>query len=327
MSNNDDSEDDDDYGINTSIWIKEINKLTKNNHYKLDENVFKCITKFKLINDFYNNQSNIEEVLKECPKMLFFVKEQTEELCKIAVSKSGLSLQYVKNQTYDICKLAVYNNAFSLMYVKNKTYDLCEYAVQKNIEIFEYVDTNLQTLELCMLSITCNNNIDQYPFNIQYVRKDLITYDLWKIALEYNGLSIQFMDLDYQTYELCLLAVKNKPTTRYKLILLYIKSEFHTDELIKLNNDKYDYYIKNPKYLIENKIFKKIIKKKIEQCIICHEIKKYYFQYECGHLSCFDCKIENCYYNCVNKPKGKYLKVFKTIPDTDNIYINIDFKE
>ena len=50
-----------------------------------------------------------------------FVKNQTEELCKLAVQQSGYSLQFVKNQTEEICKLAVLQNGYgyALQYVED----------------------------------------------------------------------------------------------------------------------------------------------------------------------------------------------------------------
>ena len=57
------------------------------------------------------------------------LKEQTEEMCKIAVQENGLALQYVheKNKTEEICKLAVQQNQNALQYVpnKNKTEQSC----------------------------------------------------------------------------------------------------------------------------------------------------------------------------------------------------------
>lgn len=40
----------------------------------------------KLIKKINNNQLNIKKVLKCYPCMIFFVKNQTKELCNIAVS-------------------------------------------------------------------------------------------------------------------------------------------------------------------------------------------------------------------------------------------------
>lgn len=154
--------------------------------------------------------------------------------------------------------------------------------------------------------------IQDNPNNMTLVREDLLTYDLIKFSLEIDGLLLSTLDLNKQTYEFCLIAVKN---TCYPL-LYFIKSEYHTEELIELeNNIDSREYIKNPKYLIDKKICKKIIKKNIEECIICKELKEYYFEYECGHLSCFDCKLKECYYNC-NK-----------IPNINIIYFNTNFKK
>jgi hypothetical protein len=48
-----------------------------------------------------------------------FVKDQTEEICKLAVQQYGYSLQYVKNKTEEICKLAIQQNVKALKYVKH----------------------------------------------------------------------------------------------------------------------------------------------------------------------------------------------------------------
>lgn len=182
-----------------------------------------------------------------------------------------------------------------------------------NYHPFQTLDKNLQTKELCIRAI------DENPNNLIFVRDDLQTYDLIKFAINKDGLLLKTINLNKQTYELCLLAVKN---TSFPL-LCYIKSEFHTKELIEIENniDSLE-YIKNPQYLIDKKICKEIIKKKIEECIICQEIKQYYFEYECEHICCFDCKIENCYYNCSKKIKNQ---VYKTIPNIKKIIINTNF--
>jgi hypothetical protein len=45
------------------------------------------------------------------------VKEQTEEVCKLAVQHNGHALRYVKEQTEEVCKLAVQHNGDALQYV------------------------------------------------------------------------------------------------------------------------------------------------------------------------------------------------------------------
>ena len=55
---------------------------------------------------------------------LRYVKEQTEEVCKLAVQENGYALQYVEAQTasslLEISKLAVKENSDALKYVKKE---------------------------------------------------------------------------------------------------------------------------------------------------------------------------------------------------------------
>ena len=76
-------------------------------------------------------QENILKV-KENWRNLQFVKNQTEEICKIAVQQNADALQYVINQTDDICKLAIQQNCYTLKFVHNQTIELCMLAcIQK----------------------------------------------------------------------------------------------------------------------------------------------------------------------------------------------------
>ena len=50
------------------------------------------------------------------------VKNQTEEICKVAFQKDGMSLLFVKPEfmTEEICKLAVQQDGYALEYVKEE---------------------------------------------------------------------------------------------------------------------------------------------------------------------------------------------------------------
>ena len=50
---------------------------------------------------------------------LYFVKEQTPEVCLAAVQQYGLTLRLVREQTPEICLAAVQNNSLALHYVKD----------------------------------------------------------------------------------------------------------------------------------------------------------------------------------------------------------------
>jgi len=45
----------------------------------------------------------------------------------LAVQENSESLKYVRNQTDEICKLAVQENSESLKYVRNQTDEICKF--------------------------------------------------------------------------------------------------------------------------------------------------------------------------------------------------------
>jgi hypothetical protein len=85
---------------------------------------------------------------------------------------------------------------------------------------------------------------------------------------------------------------KNK---KYEIIKLLIDLDNYKDLCIK-NNYKF------PLLMIQLKEnnFKNIIKKELDECVICGSNNKYFFEYQCNknHLICQDCfyKCEKCYF-------------------------------
>src|SRR3989338_9805218 len=81
------------------------------------------------------SRSEMKKVLHKCktfPYSLQYVKEQTDEICMVAVQQDGLVLQYVNVQTDEICMAAVQQNGWALAYVTNQTDEICMAAVQQN---------------------------------------------------------------------------------------------------------------------------------------------------------------------------------------------------
>jgi hypothetical protein len=52
------------------------------------------------------------------PMNLEFIKNQTQEICLMAVNTNGLSLQYVKEQTIAVVKAALSNDHSAIKYAK-----------------------------------------------------------------------------------------------------------------------------------------------------------------------------------------------------------------
>lgn len=61
-----------------------------------------------------------EKILKENGRWLYYLEEQTPELCLIAVKQDGKALEYVKEQTPEICLAAVKQNKNIVKYVKKE---------------------------------------------------------------------------------------------------------------------------------------------------------------------------------------------------------------
>ena len=101
-------------GIDYSNFNTNVLKIIFNYYLNKDEyEKFLDYTNFKNIIDI--NTDRYEEYLltlkklKTNPQLLASIEDQTEELCKLAVSKDGRMLKYVKNQTLEICEIAIIN--------------------------------------------------------------------------------------------------------------------------------------------------------------------------------------------------------------------------
>ena len=57
------------------------------------------------------------------PFYIQYVKEQTPELCLVAVNHDGWALQYVKEQTPEICLAAVRRDGRALRYVDRSIFE------------------------------------------------------------------------------------------------------------------------------------------------------------------------------------------------------------
>lgn len=128
------------------------------NKFKTNKLVITDITNFfKVPDDFWIM------IIKDDGFALQYVKEQTDEICKLAVQQHGGVLVYVKEQTEGICKLAVQRHGYALIYVKKQTDEICKLAVHQNGEVLQYVKE--QTNEICILAVKQNGRALCYVKN------------------------------------------------------------------------------------------------------------------------------------------------------------------
>ena len=191
---------------NASVYVEK-------DKFKADQFVLDLDNKM-LIKDFYmweNEEFCKISVSQADTYNLVFVRNQPDEICKLAVKHDYRALQYVINQTDDICKIAVSNHGFALEFVKDQTDDICKMAV-KNGYGLEFV--KVQTDEICKIAVSKNGRALQYVINQ--------TYELCKLAVSQNGHALEFVKV--QTGDICQLAVWQN-----EYALKYVRNQ--TDEM------------------------------------------------------------------------------------------------
>ena len=196
--------------LNATVYVEEYK-------FKADQFVLDLDNKV-LIKDFHmwENEEFCKIAVSQADTYnLVFVRNQSDEICKLAVKHDYRALQYVINQTEDICKTAISNHAYALEFVKDKTDDICKLALSKHGYGLEFV--KVQTYELCKLALSKNGRALQYVL--------LQTDELCKLAVSQNGFALEFVKT--QTDELCTLAVSQTAHA-----LKYVRNQ--TDEICKL---------------------------------------------------------------------------------------------
>ena len=83
---------------------------------------------------------------------IYYIKDQTPELCKMAITIEPTAIQFIKYQTHELCILAVSNNGLTLKYIDNKTYDVCRAAILSDFNALQYISE--PSHELCELAIS-----------------------------------------------------------------------------------------------------------------------------------------------------------------------------
>jgi len=149
---------------------------------------------------------------------LAHMDNKTHELCLAAVKHDGTALQFVyaEDQTYDICLAAVKQYGYALQFVNiEKTDELCYEAIATCPSALEYIEN--QTPHMCLTAIKKD------PFALIYVREDL------------------------KSFELCKLAILNDPDyTSKRHEFEYVKEEYKHDIVSMLvNSSRYNNYVYN----------------------------------------------------------------------------------
>jgi hypothetical protein len=185
----------------------------------------------------WDNQDLIKKIIESIPLYIQCVDIQTEELCKLAISKDASALAFIKNQSDEICMMAILRSTVSLQYVKNQTNGICKIAIMIDSDVLQYVKD--QTDELCELALRrkgsmlrfvkiqteklCKIAVASDGHALEFVKNQ--TDEICKIAVEQNAYALRYVI--NQTEELCKIAVAKDGQ-----VLRYVNNE--TDEICKI---------------------------------------------------------------------------------------------
>lgn len=150
----------------------------------------------------------MEEIKRQLRHNLYYINEieQTYELCKYVVKKNGLLLEYIKEQTEELCILAVKNDCYAFRYVEERfqTDYICKLAIGQNYKNLLYVKN--MTNEIKRYSVNCCGYAIQFIDKPDIEPKTMFHVELCNMAVCNTGRAITHIkDKSIETLKLSLL--------------------------------------------------------------------------------------------------------------------------
>jgi Domain of unknown function (DUF4116) len=166
--------------------------------------------------------------LRYVPKNL-----RTPELCRLAVEQDGQAFQHVpeNKRTPDLYRLAVQQSGWVLYHIpeEQRTAELCRLAVEQNGLVLEFVPHYSTSPVSQQLDFECACEMQSPTPHLAELLSiarldskcaltvrssrcdDYRTYDICRLAVEQNGMALEFVPMELRTKEICKLAVQNCP--------------------------------------------------------------------------------------------------------------------
>ena len=167
-----------------------------------------------LLNKFNNEQFHIK-LIKEDFTNLYYIKNQTFNICLEAIKQNYVALRYIRNQTVKICKEAIKISACAYFYIREKNHDIDLAVVRKAGYMLKHIIKQTPSI--------CYEAVKQDGLSLEYVDDKFNLYDMCKASILQNPYALQFVK--WQTKDLCELAISLDPEciqfvklqTRYQL--------------------------------------------------------------------------------------------------------------
>mgnify|MGYP000317113444 CR=1 FL=1 len=140
------------------------------------------LSRIRPIEDIFDNceDSVILQLIQYEPVVIRYVRNQTEELCRVAIEKNPYALSYIRNQTEEMCLLAMKKDSMMLEWIKNQTEELCLSAVRRNPDAISVIKNQTKTL--------CRIAVEKKPSTLGYINDQ--TEELCALAVKFDKAAI-----------------------------------------------------------------------------------------------------------------------------------------
>ncbi len=140
---------------NAQVWVE-------HNKFKADQLILGERLEIGELKIWQNTEHNLY-ACKLNGMALKYIKNQTPEMCLIAVQQNGNALQYVLEQTREINLMACQSQGLSLRYVRDQTPEINLMAVQQTGYALQYVLE--QNPEICLKACQTHGSALQWVVN------------------------------------------------------------------------------------------------------------------------------------------------------------------
>ena len=120
-------------------------------HFITNSKMFNDIEQYELWKEIIAKQGRL---IYECNKSII-----TDELCEIAIKNDGSGLGHLKQQTYELCKIAVSKYIYNISSIKDEKFltdEIYKIAIKNNYEYLKNIKEEKQTDDLIKYAINLN---------------------------------------------------------------------------------------------------------------------------------------------------------------------------
>ena len=120
--------------------------------------------------------------------LIYYVKEQTDTLCKLALQENDLALGFIHNQTDELYKIVLKKNGDNIQYIENPSDELCTIATITTPEAIKYIKDLSPDL---LMNIVTNN-----PAILQHINKQ--TQEICNEAVRLDKRVYKYVNISFR---------------------------------------------------------------------------------------------------------------------------------